>query len=74
MGEADKLPRQEVIDFVLSCQHPSGGFGANVQYDPHLHYTLSALQILLIEDALDKIDKDKVADCMTHDPFFPTYF
>lgn len=52
-----------MIDFVLSCQHPSGGFGANVKYDPHILYTLSAVQILLIEDALDLIDKDKVAEC-----------
>lgn len=64
MGAKDKLPREEVIEFVLSCQHPSGGFGSNPEYDPHLLYTLSAVQILLIEDAMDRIDKDKVAKCM----------
>lgn len=63
MREKDQLPREEVINFVLSCQHSSGGFGANPEYDPHILYTLSAVQILLIEDALDRIDIDKVADC-----------
>lgn len=64
LGESDKLPRNEVIEFVLSCQDPiTGGFGANVEYDPHILYTLSAVQILLIEDALDKIDRNKVAKC-----------
>lgn len=66
MGEKDKLPREEVIDFVLSCQHSSGGFGANVEYDPHILYTLSAVQILFMEDALNRIDIDKVADCKFH--------
>lgn len=64
MDEAHRLPRSDVIAFVLACQdQETGGFGANVGYDPHLHYTLSALQILLIEDALDEVDRDKIADC-----------
>lgn len=33
------------------------------KYDPHLLYTLSAIQILFMEDALDRIDGDKVASC-----------
>lgn len=64
LGSPETLPREEVIEFVLSCQHPNGGFGSHPQYDPHLLYTLSAVQILFMEDALDWIDIDKVASCM----------
>lgn len=63
MGAIDALPRDEVIAFVKSCQHSNGGFGAHPHHDSHLLYTLSAVQILLMEDALEDIDKDKVANC-----------
>lgn len=54
------LPRPATIAFVLSCQHPSsGGFGASPSHDPHLLYTLSAIQILATVDALDALDTDK---------------
>ncbi|KAH8154725.1 uncharacterized protein LAJ45_01256 [Morchella importuna] len=53
------LPRPATIAFVLSCQHPSGGFGASPAHDPHLLYTLSAIQILATVDALDALDADK---------------
>ena len=36
-------------------------FGGNVDHDPHILYTLSALQILSLCDSLDRIDKDKIA-------------
>jgi geranylgeranyl transferase type-2 subunit beta len=35
---------------------PKGGFGGNETHDHHLLYTLSAVQILAMFDALDKID------------------
>ena len=35
-------------------------FGGNVNHDPHMLYTLSALQILLLCGEIDKIDKEKV--------------
>ena len=45
------LPREEqrdkAIEFVMACYHKeTGGFGGNVGHDPHLLYTLSAIQIL----------------------------
>jgi len=54
--ESDKL-----TEWVLSCQAPSGGFGGNVGHDAHVLYTLSALQILAMSDALDRVDADRVA-------------
>jgi geranylgeranyl transferase type-2 subunit beta len=62
------LPRQETIDFVLSCQHENGGFGAAPGHDAHLLYTVSAVQILATVDAFDDLDRrnggrKKVAEC-----------
>mmetsp|Transcript_30086 Transcript_30086/g.87638 ORF Transcript_30086/g.87638 Transcript_30086/m.87638 type:complete len:306 (-) Transcript_30086:132-1049(-) len=45
-----------VVDWVLSCQHPNGGFGGNTKHDPHLLYTLSAVQILAIAGCLHRIE------------------
>ncbi|KAI4146005.1 MAG: hypothetical protein LQ341_002208 [Variospora aurantia] len=52
----DALPRQETIAFVLSCQHEHGGFGAAPGHDAHMLYTVSAVQILVMVDALDDLD------------------
>ena len=61
LGQAgDRLNKTEIVEFVKSCQHDCGGFGASVNHDPHLLYTLSALQILVTYEALDKIDAEKV--------------
>ena len=42
----------------------AGGFGGNVGHDPHVLYTLSAVQVLCLFDRLDALDVDKVADCI----------
>ena len=49
-----------MVDFVFSCQHECGGFGGNVDHDPHLLYTLSAVQILCLFDALERLDVPRV--------------
>jgi len=49
-----------IVDFVLQCQHDCGGFGGNLGHDPHLLYTLSAVQILCLFDALPRLDADRV--------------
>jgi geranylgeranyl transferase type-2 subunit beta len=53
----DALPREETIDFVLSCQHENGGFGAAPGHDAHMLSTVSAVQILALVDGLDELDK-----------------
>lgn len=70
MGRPDALPRQETIDFVLSCQHESGGFGAAPGHDAHMLSTVSAVQILTMVDGLGDLEtrgkgKAKVGEC-TH--------
>lgn len=68
LGRPDALPRAGTIDFVLSCQHDSGGFGAAPGHDAHMLYTVSAVQILAMVDAFDELEergkgKAKVGEC-----------
>jgi geranylgeranyl transferase type-2 subunit beta len=58
LERADALPRRETIDFVLSCQSDNGGFGAAPGHDAHLLSTCSAIQILVMIDALDELEKN----------------
>jgi geranylgeranyl transferase type-2 subunit beta len=68
LGRPDALPRAETIDFVLSCQHDSGGFGAAPGHDAHMLSTVSAVQILAMVDAFDDLEtrgkgKARVGEC-----------
>lgn len=46
MGQLDRLDKQSIIDFIKICQCPvSGGIAACEGHDPHLLYTLSAIQV-----------------------------
>lgn len=59
----------------MSCQHPNGGFGAAPGHDPHMLYTVSAVQILVTTDAVDELDrrlengKTKVGTCVYLDSY-----
>lgn len=56
MGHKDTLDRQETLDFVMSCwDEEAGAFGAHPDHDAHLLSTLSAIQILVIHDALSLV-------------------
>ncbi len=66
IGEEDKMAVNDITEWVLKCQHPCGGFGGNVGHDPHLLYTLSAVQILALNGALER------SRHLT-DSFFSTY-
>jgi geranylgeranyl transferase type-2 subunit beta len=68
LGKPDALPRAETIDFVLSCQHENGGFGAAPGHDAHMLSTVSAVQILATVDAFDELEtrgkgKAQVGQC-----------
>ncbi|KAF4123888.1 geranylgeranyl transferase type-2 subunit beta [Geosmithia morbida] len=52
----DALPREETIDFVLSCQHDNGGFGAAPGHDAHMLSTVSAVQILAMVDGFGDLE------------------
>jgi geranylgeranyl transferase type-2 subunit beta len=76
LGCPDGLPRDNAVDFVLSCQQENGGFGAAPGHDAHLLYTVSAVQILVTLDAVDELEKRglggklKVGSCK----YSPYYF
>lgn len=45
MHGLDKMNKDEVIEFVSSCQGEDGGIAASTGHDSHLLYTLSAIQV-----------------------------
>lgn len=45
LGRQTALDGGEIVDWVLRCQRPCGGFGGSERHDAHLLYTLSALQV-----------------------------
>ena len=57
MNRPDALSRRDTIDFVLSCQHDNGGFGAAPRHDAHMLYTVSAVQILVMVEGLDELEE-----------------
>ncbi|XP_010603436.1 geranylgeranyl transferase type-2 subunit beta isoform X2 [Fukomys damarensis] len=62
MGQLDRMNREEILTFIKSCQHECGGISASIGHDPHLLYTLSAVQILTLYDSINVIDINKVVE------------
>ena len=69
LGQPDSLPRAGLLDFFLSCIHTIGGFGAAPGHDPHMLYTISAVQILATLDAFVELEekipgaKQRIGSC-----------
>jgi len=83
LGHPEALPRDETIDFVLSCQHENGGFGAAPGHDAHMLSTVSAVQILALVNAFDELEtrgKGKAqvgkcwSSCLSLFPWSPANF
>ena len=49
----EDLNQPEVLTFVQECLYPCGGFGAHPGHDPHLLYTLSAIQVCKTHEILN---------------------
>lgn len=47
---------------IVACRHPSGGYAAAPGHDPHVLYTLSAVQILVSLDRL-KLEVHTLCAC-----------
>ncbi|XP_070297332.1 geranylgeranyl transferase type-2 subunit beta isoform X1 [Salvelinus sp. IW2-2015] len=62
MGQLTRMNQQEISDFIKSCQHDCGGISASIGHDPHVLYTLSAVQILSLYDNVNVLDVDKVVE------------
>ncbi|XP_021745019.1 geranylgeranyl transferase type-2 subunit beta 1-like isoform X2 [Chenopodium quinoa] len=62
LGKLQVVDQDEVISWVMQCQHESGGFGGNIGHDPHILYTLSAVQVLALFDKIHILDVAKVTN------------
>ncbi|KAI0065122.1 rab geranylgeranyltransferase [Artomyces pyxidatus] len=63
MNHKDALDKDEMIEYIMTCwDEEAGGFGAHPGHDAHIHSTLSAIQVLTIHDALDRVDIPRVTD------------
>ncbi|OCF43964.1 geranylgeranyl transferase type-2 subunit beta [Kwoniella heveanensis CBS 569] len=61
MGHPEALDPEGVIDYTLSCwDDEAGTFGPHPGHDGHILATLSAIQIMVMQNALDRIDIDRV--------------
>lgn len=59
--QLDQVDKSQFIDFILECvDEKTGGIGACLNHDPHLLYTLSAVQIACILDSVDKLPVDGI--------------
>ena len=74
LGKEDMMEKDRIVTHVAACQAEGGGFGGNIGHDPHMVYTLSAVQILILYDRLDAIDVDAVVSCMQARLFFLPLF
>jgi len=60
LDSLELLDRAAIIDFVQSCRHDCGGYSGNIGHDPHILYTLSAVQVLILFDAFNMLDQEAV--------------
>lgn len=56
MGQLPRMNQQEIIDFITACQHECGGISASIGHDPHLLYTLSAIQVITVDMPSNVLD------------------
>ncbi|KAF9317815.1 hypothetical protein BG003_000281 [Podila horticola] len=70
LGHPEALDQDQIVEYLVNCQHDNGGFGGHIDHDPHILSTLSAVQVLITYDRLDAINVDRVVDYITslHNP------
>ncbi|EYC06117.1 hypothetical protein Y032_0078g1200 [Ancylostoma ceylanicum] len=62
LNKSDALSRDAIVEYIRECQRADGGFAPATHHDSHLLHTLSAVQILIMFEALDSFDLDSIAD------------
>merc|ERR1739838_872520 len=66
LGHLDRMERSEILEFIKQCQDvETGGFAPSLGHDAQLLYTLSAVQILVILDAVDVVNIDATVNFIT---------
>jgi geranylgeranyl transferase type-2 subunit beta len=66
MGCIHHMDKDAILEFLLKCFHPNGGFSGNINHDPHLMYTLYAVQVFALFDSMDKLNVDLVASYLSN--------
>eukprot|EP00740_Mantoniella_antarctica_P025618 CAMPEP_0198683586 /NCGR_PEP_ID=MMETSP1468-20131203/10862_1 /TAXON_ID=1461545 /ORGANISM="Mantoniella sp, Strain CCMP1436" /LENGTH=315 /DNA_ID=CAMNT_0044427711 /DNA_START=1 /DNA_END=948 /DNA_ORIENTATION=- len=61
LGRLDDMDGDGIVAWVMTCWHGCGGFGGSEGHDPHVLYTLSAVQVLALYDRMDLLDRDAIA-------------
>lgn len=57
------IDQNYILDYIQKCHHKeSGGYSPSPNHDPHLLYTLSAVQILVELNRVDLIDKTSLCN------------
>eukprot|EP00117_Sycon_ciliatum_P014130 scpid33428/ scgid14516/ Geranylgeranyl transferase type-2 subunit beta; Geranylgeranyl transferase type II subunit beta; Rab geranyl-geranyltransferase subunit beta; Rab geranylgeranyltransferase subunit beta; Type II protein geranyl-geranyltransferase subunit beta len=62
LGQLDRMNRVEVVSFIRKCRCDNGGYSASPGHDSHLLYTLSAIQICCLYDAVAELDVDGIVE------------
>jgi geranylgeranyl transferase type-2 subunit beta len=61
LGKEQHMGPEEIIQWVMQCQHSDGGFSGNIGHDAHLLYTVHALLILAMLNGVDRVNQEKCA-------------
>ncbi|CAF0704860.1 unnamed protein product [Brachionus calyciflorus] len=62
----DKLNKSEIVDYLKRNQHENGGFSPCDGHDPHLLYSLSAVQIAITYNVLNEINSEKLIEYISN--------
>lgn len=60
LDQLDDMPQDTIFDFITQCIHPCGGVSASISHDPHILYTLSAVQIACLINREHELPVDKI--------------
>lgn len=48
LDKKDLLSEIEVMEFIRNCINDNGGISPSIDHDPHILYTLSAVQVFIL--------------------------
>uniref|UniRef100_A0A8D8YD48 Geranylgeranyl transferase type-2 subunit beta n=1 Tax=Cacopsylla melanoneura TaxID=428564 RepID=A0A8D8YD48_9HEMI len=65
LEQLDDMPQDTIFDFITQCIHPCGGVSASISHDPHILYTLSAVQIACLLNREDELPVNKIVSYVT---------
>jgi geranylgeranyl transferase type-2 subunit beta len=61
LNSIDSDAKSQIIDEIVQSQTSEGGLAGHVGGDAHIHYTLSGIQALILLDAFDRLNHDRIA-------------